>query len=156
MIAAGRQVGDAFGLARQAVGTQFVVETQDCVVIGDVEIAIAPGDPGWGIEVVFAQDDRPVGNAILVLVAQQHELVGRRDRGPRPGKQEAGNRVANPLADAAAVAAIAFRAIGKRHQHIAIGQRIDDPRMIEAFGEAIHLEPFRRARRAIVAPADRL
>ena len=84
--------------------------------------------------------------AVAIGVAQQDELVGRWPAGSGLAEQDPGDEVGEPAAGH-----LAFGRAGQRHQHIAIGQGVDDARMVQPFGKAIYLKPLGRFGRGAVA-----
>ncbi len=74
MVAGGRQVHQFLGLAGERGGTLLVIEAQHRIMVGDVELAVAPGD-ARGRGQVAAQRMPLLGDPVAVGVAQQDQLV---------------------------------------------------------------------------------
>jgi hypothetical protein len=128
-----RQVNDLFAKSADGGRAGFIVEAQQLVRVGDVEIVTDQGHAKRRVE-VGDEYRASFRHAITVLVAQQRDPVG------------AGHACARPTHDffhdetTDALAVLRFgRRVGFGHQHIAVGEHVQPARMVKAFGERCHL-----------------
>ncbi len=97
--------------------------------------------------------ERSLGDAVAVRVAQQGDAVGARHRRSGLAHEHPHEEALDP---AAAGAGRRRRGGALRHQHVAVRQREQPARMIEAGGEGVDAEARRGDRRGAGRPAGRL
>jgi hypothetical protein len=119
-------------------------------VVGDVELAVAPGHAGGRVHPLAAQHEALLGRAVAIAIAQQDDPVRRRCGGADPAHEQLHHETGDPTRP------VARRCVGLRHQHVAIGQGQHRARVIESRGKARDRQTRGRLRPGVVGPAERL
>ncbi len=124
--------------------------SDDRIGIGDIEIVADQRDAERRVEMV-EEDALRIRHAVAIAVTQQRDAVTRPGivaAGGRPGLDESHDELLRPLDRSP------FRGLGFHHQHVAVGQHVEETRMLQAGGEGLDLQALRHRRRLALLPAD--
>ena len=143
-----RQLADRLARAVQRGGAFLVLEAQQAIGVGHIQVIADQGHAERRVEVL---EEHRAGfrHAILVGIAQQGDAVGARYASAGLGH----DLLHHPATDALAVVGF-LRCVGFRDQYVAIGQHIEPARVIQATGEGDHLGALGRLGLAAIGPAD--
>ena len=120
----GRKGGDCLTRTGDTRGAGFVVETEDRIGIGDIEIGADERHSEWRVE--SSDEGRShIGDAVIVRIAQKHDTVSARDRRTGLLHEKLHEKTLDTLSEFGL-----RRRCGFRDEDIAVGQNMEPARVI--------------------------